>query len=335
VWLTAGFVWWCFYVILLLFCGVDVSAAVNATLEITFGITGPSTAIANAYHRAVPPPFANYLSGLGWSLIAMNTLLIPAVVALILERLPNLVASLRGLAPSEVWDFLRGYAALQHNYTTTIVRERQFPRTSADNGRIAEVRRTALQAIASLVTYWYRGRIKLNTNASFMRLWAGSKYPNPDAPMLYSDLAARDAEQLLELDGWAFPHHALPHTLLLNIDNDRPRPGAPYAVVRRMPDVVSNTLDAAEWRRRDADAEEVSDLVEYFGSVPFRSFFSIPIFDIGDPSTVIGVVSVQVDREDVFVAGNPETEDLVELISRLCYFLAWLEKTRNASEPLE
>jgi hypothetical protein len=340
VWLTAGFVWWCLYVLLLLLCGIGKSTALNAILEITFGITGPPLAITQAYgvdHAGqAPPPFIKFVGMLGWSLIAMYTLLIPAVVALILERLPNLVASLRGLAPSEVWEFLKHYAELQHSYTSTVIREPQVDRKGGDIERIAEVRRTALQAIASLVTYWYRGGIDLNTNASFMRLWKGSEYPDAEAAMLYSNAVARDAQHLLELDGWAYPHHALPQTLLLNVDRDRPRAGGPYAVIQRTRDVVSNTLDAAEWRRRDANADEVGTLLEYFGSVPFRSFFSIPVFDLWDPSNrVIGVLSVQVDQEGVFVAGNPDTEDLVALISQLCYFLAWLEKTRNnAPEPL-
>lgn len=324
--------WWCLYLVLLVFCGIGISAAFNATLEITFGITGPPTAIENVYGKAhavsTIPPFIKLVGVLGWSLIGLYTLLIPAIVALILERLPNLVASLRGLAPSEVWEFLRLYTKLQHDYTTTIIREPHVARSTAGSAKISEVRRTALQAIASLVTYWYRGEIELNVNASFMRLLKGSGYPDPAARVLYADVPAGEVDQLLELDGWAFPHHTLPETLLLKVDLHRPRPGAPHAVVHQEPDVISNTLDAAEWRRRDVEADEVTNVLEYFGSVPFRSFFSIPVFDLSDPSNrVIGVLSVQVDQEGVFVVGNPETRDLVELISRLCYFLAWLERT--------
>lgn len=155
-----------------------------------------------------------------------------------------------------------------------------------------------------------------------MRLWARSTYPKQEQPVLYAP--ATGSTDILELDGWAVQIDTLPTTLLLDVDRERPRPGAPYAVVYERRDVVSNTQDATEWLQRDVTPAGAAEMLRYFRSVPFRSFFSIPLFDVFGRE-VIGAVSVQVDKPGIFVAGNRETEDLIELVNRFCYFLVWLE----------
>lgn len=333
-WLIGGLVWWFVNLVALLLCGINPGKSLNTLLEITFAISAPPDAVAKAYHATygnVPVPDAVRLVGsLGWTVIVAFTLLIPALVALILERLPNIVATLWPLASTEVWSFFRRYTGLMTTYHQIIVRERY---ASADDttsalSKIPELRVAALRATASIVQFWYRGEIAFNVNASYMRLVSSGEMAE-NGLLLYA--SGEPADQILELDGWAHQLADLPSRLMLNVDRTRPRPGAPFAVVNQRPDVVANTLDPAEWRQRGLLLHEVEETLDYFRSVPFRSFVSIPVWDIFG-NDVIGVVSVQVDKPAIFVAGNPETDDLVELVGRFCYFLSWLEARRKDGE---
>lgn len=128
MWLIGGMVWWVVYLLCLLLCGIDFGASLSALLEITFAITAPPKAVAEAYlgtfGKVDIPLIVRLVGFLGWSVIIAFTLLIPAIIALILERLPNVVATLWPLASAEVWDFFQRYTGLLSKYHQMTVQER-------------------------------------------------------------------------------------------------------------------------------------------------------------------------------------------------------------------
>jgi hypothetical protein len=244
---------------------------------------------------------------------------------LMLERLPNLVVTVRGLMDPEAWEFFSKYSTVLGRYLSAVSRSATSPHPS----RVAlqETRADAIATIAELVTFWYREEVELNANASFMRLVPGSASSMRDLHALYGHgVTAADSQWVLELTDWGVPSGDLPTHLVLFVDYERPRPGAPYAVVKNKVDGITNVLDRSEWRRHGLTESETDEAIDYFRSVPFRSFVSFPVFDEGPSDRVIGALSIQVDRPNVFAIGKSETDDLVALIQRLCYFLAWLER---------
>jgi len=328
LWLMFGILWWCGFLLLLVSLGATFVAALEATLEITFGITAPMAAVRTALGLTASQVSggAQFAGSIGWTVIIAFTLLIPALVALMLERLPNLVVTVRGLMDPEVWDFFSRYSTVLGTYLNTVARSSatQPPTKEA----LRETRADAVATIAELVTYWYRDEVTLNANASFMRLLPGDQSSMPDTKPLYGNGAIASATPLvLELTDWAFPSPDLPEHLVLNVDQSKPRPGAPFAVLERKVDGIANALDRSEWRGRGLNDRETDEAINYFRSVPFRSFLSIPVLDEANRSDpALGALSIQVDRPNVFVIGKADTDDLVALIQRLCYFLAWLER---------
>lgn len=335
LWLAIGLVGWVAYVLILVLLGASFSDAIETALEITFAISAPRDAVARtlAANPQSLSSFGQMAAIAGWVVIIAFVLLIPAVVALMLERLPNLVATVRGLMPTEAWEFFEMYTKLLSRYLSAVAEsvvlaDGDVPTASA----IRATRDVFLKTIADLVTFWYRGEIELHANISFLRLVPGTSATTPDSVPLYAHSPARERASVLELVGWANPQSDLPTSLLLDVDEAQPRPGAPFAAVTHQHDVISNALDRTEWRLRGLSDSQIDETLDYFRSVPFRGFFSIPVIDEWDEEKpVLGVLSVQVDRASVFLRGKDDTEDLVELVRRLCYFLAWLERTdRNA-----
>jgi hypothetical protein len=327
LWLTTGILWWVAYLILLVMLGSSFGDAIEAALQITFGITAPAQAVSTALHLSggrLPPAG---VAAAGWSVIVAFTLLIPALVALMLERLPNLVVTVRGLMDTETWEFFSTYTTVLGTYLTAVVRASSST-TAPTNEALRSTRADAIATVADLITFWYRDEVKLNANASFMRYMPGDQSSRPDAETLYGNgLPASKSSMVLELTDWAVPSTDLPSHLVLHVDASNPRPGAPYAAVRGEVDGIANTLDRSEWRRRGLNEREINEAMDYFRSVPFRSFFSIPVRDEANRTArPLGVLSIQVDRPNVFAFGKPDTDDLVALVERLCYFLGWLER---------
>ncbi|MEA2338012.1 MAG: hypothetical protein QOE82_2019 [Thermoanaerobaculia bacterium] len=326
VWLALGVLWWTAFLVLLIVLGASVTDALEATLEITFGITAPAIAVKNALRlTGASTPAAQFAGSIGWTVIIAFTMLIPALVALMLERLPNLVVTVRGLMDPEAWEFFSKYSTVLGRYLSAVSRSSTSPPPSRE--ALQETRADAIATIAELVTFWYREEVELNANASFMRLVPGSASATRDLPALYGNGATvADSPWVLELTDWGIPSGDLPSHLVLFVDYDKPRPGAPFAVVKNRVDGITNALDRSEWRRHGLTDAETEEAVEYFRSVPFRSFVSIPVLDENPSDRPLGTLSIQVDRPNVFVIGKSETDDLVALIQRLCYFLAWLER---------
>jgi|GEM_PF-1022104 hypothetical protein len=334
--LVAAVAWWGTFVITLtLFFGIPFRYSVETGLEIAFAITAPPDAVSNQYrevhHISNTPFIVQVVGAAGWTVIVFFTFLIPALVAAMIDRLPRVVLTLRSLMNAEVWGFFKRYADLLAAYTTIMVEGAELSR-DGDSGvgqLLRDNRVQVLGAVASVTTYWYRERIDLNANASFMRVIQGADSTDPSAPVLYSNATAGAHVRLLELDGWAHLNEGLPQTLLLPLDDLSPRPGAPYAVVHGEFDVVSDAQDADEWNRRGETPGQIDAEIGYFKQVQFRSFLSIPVHDMTN-QTVIGALTVQVDKPGIFEHRNPETADLVEMLGRFCYFLAWLErKSKN------
>jgi hypothetical protein len=328
LWLTCGILWWVAYLILLVTLGAPFGQAMEATLEITFGIAAPGQAVRAALATTGKriADGEHFAGVVGWTVIVAFTMLIPAVIALMLERLPNLVVTIRGLMDPEAWEFLSTYSAVLEKYLAAVVRASSTIPPSV--AAVRETRRDAIATIADLVTFWYRDEVELHANASFMRYVAGTQSSMPDEQLLYgaAGTTALQSDWVLELTDWAVKSSELPVHLALNVDPNDPRPGAPYAIINRKVDGISNALDRAEWRRRGMTESEIDEAMDYFRSVPFRSFVSIPVFNGADPSGLpLGALSLQVDRPNVFTIGKSDTDDLVALIGRLCYFLAWLE----------
>jgi hypothetical protein len=335
LWLAAGILWWVAYLIFLVTIGITFGEAIEAILEITFGITAPAQAVKTALASSgAQSPAGEHFAGIvGWTVIVAFTLLIPALIALMLERLPNLVVTIRGLMDPEAWEFFSKYNTILGTYLTAVVRASTTERPTSE--AIGETRADAITTIADLVTFWYRDEVELNANASFMRLLPGNESSMRDSETLYGKgVIASASAWVLELTDWAVSSSDLPSKLVLYVDESRPRPGAPYAVMKHKVDGISNALDRAEWRRRGLTESETDEALDYFRSVPFRSFFSIPVRDEANPSgPPLGALSVQVDRPNVFGIGKADTDDLVALIERLCYFLAWLERMERYGNP--
>jgi hypothetical protein len=327
LWLALGIVWWTAFLIFLAAIGATFADSLEATLEITFGITAPAAAVKEALRlTGALTPAARFAGSVGWTVIIAFTMLIPAVLALMLERLPNLVVTVRGLMDPEAWEFFSMYSSVLGGNLSAVVRASVSARPSIQ--ALRETRADAIATVAELVKFWYRDELELNANASFMRLLRGADASTPQLPALYgSGATSSESPWILELTDWAILSSDLPAELNLYVDEVRPRPGAPFAAIKGKVDGIANVLDRSEWRRHGLTESETDEAVDYFRTVPFRSFVSIPILDEGNASgRPLGVLSIQVDRPTVFAVGKPETDDLVALIQRLCYFLRWLER---------
>lgn len=253
-------------------------------------------------------------------------LLFRALIAAIVEQLPAVVGTLRAMMPDEVREFVHAYRRLVTNYSATMLR---VPEGEPVSGELIDrLRNEALNAVVQIVAFWFKRRVELNVNASFLRLRTSEEWPNPDERVLYSDHTARDQARFLELAGWARQVPGVPEHLLIAIDEKLPHRGAPAAVVFEAPDIVPNSLDRDFWRSQGLSENRIDETVGYFEAVPFRSFFSMPVKRIGD-GRIVGALTVQVDRPNVFVAGNDDTNELVDLIEPFCYFFAWLETKRD------
>lgn len=332
VWLASGLVVWSSYlVVLVAVVELPFDGALNVILDITFAISSPASAVTEAYKKNTGvtsvPASVHYIGSAGWIVLASFVFLMPAVLALMLERLPEIAASLRGLMRPEVWELISDYTTLQDSYRRTIVSVGTAAAEDVEKARKLreDLRADALVAMSEFVTAWYRGDVALHVNASVMRLVAAPP-ASVSADVLYRPATATATDKYLELRGSAFPD-GLPRELFLYVDDAKPRPGAPHAAARRHYDVISNALDRFEWIGRGVRATEVEEILNYFHGVPFRSFISIPLYDDWAPQRpVIGVLNVQVDRAGVFEAGNRDTSDLVDLLGKLCYFVAWIER---------
>jgi hypothetical protein len=329
--LLAAVAWWATFVVALtVLLDIPFRYSLETGLEIAFTITAPPDAVSSQYHRVHPhiaytPMLVQVVGAAGWTVIVFFTFLIPALVAAMIERLP---LTLRSLMHDDVWSFFERYSDLLSAFTKMMVEAGSLPPEKSDEktAQLLQANRVqVLRAVASIATYWFRGQIDLNANASFLRKIRGADYADPNERVLYSDKPARDHEYLLELDGWAEETVGLSQTLLLPLDSARSHPGAPYAVVNGEFDVVSNAQDPEEWRRRGETPSQVKETIRYFENLQFRSFVSIPVYDMGNEN-VIGALTVHVDKPKVLDSRNPETADLVETLGRFRYFLAWLER---------
>jgi hypothetical protein len=327
---AAGAVWWIAYVVFVeLVLGDDLPTAFDKALRVTFAIVSPHEAVTFAWqasHPNVPTPsYVSAVGWMGWSVIIYFTLMIPGLVASMIERLPALATSVSSLMTPEVSGFVEPYSKSLGAFMKAMMHD-----TAAvdDETRslFVQARLRALLAVATLVRSWYLDETeKLHANASFMRLIPGSKYPNPAVTELYSKKPVSQYERVLELDGWAKPDD-MPATLFLAVDERSPYPGAPKAVVDDEPSGISDTRSESEWRAGGVSDATLKAVVAYFKTVPFRSFISVPVHE---GEKIIGVVSMQVDQPNKLVLGNGDTSQLVALVQPICYFLAWIErKTR-------
>jgi hypothetical protein len=236
--LFCGLVWSLLYTVSLCFVpGSSPIQALQAALEISFAINPPTVVIGRFVHHHT---LLAIFSALGWIVLVVWYLLIPALVAAVIQRIPGMADSLFWLMQPQVAKFIQEYSRLRASAQTTsfLIRNGDEAVPAAYFNDTAKV---TLVNVVDIVNWWYCQDLRLNSNANYMEIIPGKSFHDPGAKVQFSDKAVGEHDKVLRLQAWAKHVRRVPDDFLLPFDWSRPLPGAPRCIVDNDTQFVPDT----------------------------------------------------------------------------------------------